>query len=196
MNFLTTDKDGGVSTMSRLFFAKHGKLLLVLLVSATLLPACGSGRKKYLAQIMPLVEQNDQIDAEVAKLPKVNAFEDPDYLRKLDGYIGSKQAILNRMEAMEPPFLMATVHAKLVQAMKDGIRYLQSEREKFTIAEQKMSQMPAPSPGQGSEEMEIIRQYESQSAAYQANMREQLMKQQYEKLYDDVKDELERAKKF
>jgi hypothetical protein len=44
--------------------------------------------------------------------------------------------------------------------------------------------------------MDIIREYHSQAAAYQADMKEQLMKQQYEKLYYEVKDELERAKKF
>ncbi len=182
--------------MTRLFPLCPKRLAFFLLALALALPACGSGRKKYLAQITPLLEQNDSVDAQVAKLAKVNAFEDPDYLSKLDGYIASKQSLLNQMEAMEPPFLMATVHAKLVQAMKNGIRYLQSEREKFIIAEQKMSQMPAPQPGPGSEEMEIIRQYDSQSAAYQATMREELMKQQYEKLYEEAKDELERAKRF
>jgi len=182
--------------MSRLFPVRPRNVALILLALAMALPACGSGRKKYLAQITPLLEQNDSVDAQVAKLPKVNAFEDPDYLRKLDSYIASKQSLLNQMEGMEPPFLMATVHAKLVQAMKNGIRYLQSEREKFSIAEQKMSQMPTLSHGPGSEEAEIIRQYESQSAAYQADMKEQLMKQQYDRLYEEAKDELERAKKF
>jgi hypothetical protein len=155
---------------------------------------CGSKRKKYLEQVMPLVEQNDSIDARVAQFPKVNAFEDPQYLSKLEGYIASKQAILKELESIEPPFLLATMHAKLIQAMKNGIRYLQSEHEKFMIAAQKMAENPPTT--DEPQEMEIIREYQSQTAAYQADMKEQLMKQQYEKLYWEVKDELERAKKF
>jgi hypothetical protein len=173
--------------------ARNRNLLLMFLIFLLLLPSCGSGRKKYLAEVMPLVEQNDAIDARVAQLPRVNAFQDPDYLTKLDSYIASKQAILNHFETMQPPFLMATTHAKLVQAMKNGVRYLQSEREKFMIAREKMSKLP---PAQDSDEFDVIREYQSQTAAYQADMMEQLMKQQYEKLYGEVREELERAGKF
>lgn len=167
---------------------------LVVFLATILLVGCGGKKKRYLEQVTLLVERNDSIDARVAKLPKVNAFEDPDYLTKLDADIAQKQAILGELESMDPPFLLATTHAKLVQAMKNGIRYLQSEREKFVIAAQKMSKNP-PRPDEPPE-MEIIREYQSQTAAYQANMKEQLMKQQYEKLYWEAKDELERAKKF
>ena len=98
---------------------------------------------------------------------------------------------------MEPPFLMAGTHARLIQAMKNGIRFLQSEREKFTIAAAKMAkQYPMQNRIRGTEEDEIIRQYQSQTAAYQADMKEQLMKKQYKRLYDEVKDELERASRF
>jgi hypothetical protein len=142
---------------------------------------------------MPLVEQNDTIDVRAARLPRVNAFKHPDYLPKLDGYIASKQGLLNQMRAMEPPFLMATTHARLLQAMENGIRYLQSEREKFIVAAERIAQLP---PSEGTMEEDLIREYQSQSAAYLVDMREQLMKQQYEKLYDEVKGELERAKKF
>lgn len=179
--------------MRRQILARAGGWILVLTASALLATGCGSGRKKYLAQVMPLIEQNDAIDARVAQLPKVNAFKHPDYLPKLDGYIASKQDILNQLNAMEPPFLMATTHARLLQAMENGIRYLQSEREKFIVAAERMAQMP---PSEGTMEDELIREYQSQTSAYLVDMREQLMKQQYEKLYGEVKDELERAKKF
>jgi hypothetical protein len=155
---------------------------------------CGGKKKRYLEKVTMLVEQNDSVDARVAQLPKINAFQHPDYLPKLEGYISTKQKILRELEATEPPFLLATMHAKLIQAMKNGIRYLQSEREKFLIAAQQMAKNP-PSSGEPLE-MDIIREYHSQAAAYQADMKEQLMKQQYEKLYYEVKDELERAKKF
>ncbi|MBI5116911.1 hypothetical protein HZA56_10600 [Candidatus Poribacteria bacterium] len=171
------------------------KWVILLLMALTLLPGCGHGRKKYLEQVVPIVEQNDAVDARFSQLPRINAFQDPNYLPTLDSCIGEKQGLLGRLEIMQPPFLMATTHAKLIQAMKNGIRYLQSEREKFVIAARKMAQMPPPVP-QGSEEMEIVREYQSQTSAYQADMREQLMKQQYEKLYDEVRDELERAKKL
>jgi hypothetical protein len=171
------------------------KWVILLLMMLTFLPGCGRGRKKYIEQVMPIVEQNDAVDTRFSQLPRINAFQDPDYLQKLDGYISEKQVLLGQLEATQPPFLMATTHAKLVQTMKNGIRYFQSEREKFVIAAHKEAQMPPPVP-QGSEEMEIIREYQSQTAAYQADMREQLMKQQYEKLYDEVRGELERAKKF
>ena len=105
----------------------------------------------------------------------------------------SKQALLSQMESVEPPFMMSTTHPKLLQARKNGIRYLQSEREKFIIAAEKMKQALAP---KVRDECEIIREYQSQTAAYHANIKEQLMKQQYRKLYDEVKGELERAAKF
>jgi hypothetical protein len=158
-----------------------------------LLPACGRGRKKYLQQVTSLIEQNDEIDAKFAGLPKVNPFADPNFLAKLDSYIASKNQLLNQVESMEAPFLLGTTHAKLVQAMKNGIRYFQSEREKFLIAAEKMSQMPSLD---GRDEFKIIQEYQAQTAAYQASMREQMMKQAYERLYYDVKDELERAAKF
>jgi hypothetical protein len=108
-----------------------------------------------------------------------------------------KQAILNQMQLVEPPFMMATTHNKLLIAMSNGIRYLQSEREKFIIAAEKMANAPQKQGGvRGFDEDDIIRQYYSQTAAYQADVREQLMKQQYEKLYDEVKGELGRAEKF
>ena len=176
---------------------RAGKWFLILAIAAMLLSACGGGRKKYLDTVLSLVEQNDRIDSKVAKLPKTNAYKDPDYLEKSDSYIGSKQALLGQLEIMEPPFLMAGTHARLIQAMKNGIRFLQSEREKFTIAAEKMAkQYPMQNYIKGTEEDEIIRQYQSQTAAYQADMKEQLMKKQYERLYDEVKDELERASRF
>jgi hypothetical protein len=183
--------------MFKITCVRAGKWLFILGIMAVTLSACGRGRKKYLDTIMPLVERNDMIDSQVAKLPRINAYKDPDYLTKLDGYIATKKALLNQMEAEEPPFLMATTHSRLLIAMKNGIRYLESEREKFTIAAQKMEQT-APLQGSihGSMEEDIIKQYQSQTAAYQANMKEQLMKQQYEKLYGEVKDELERASKM
>ena len=48
----------------------------------------------------------------------------------------------------------------------------------------------------GREEFEIIREYQSQTAAYQTSMKEQMMKKQYDKLYWEVKDELKRGAKF
>ena len=165
----------------------------VLLLAALMITGCGK-KKRYLERAQILIEQNDTVDARVAQLPKINAYEDPDYLRKLDGYIATKQQIQRELETLEPTFLLSTTHAKLVQAMKNGIRYLQSEREKYLIAAEKISKNP-PSAGD-SLEMDIIRDYQSQSAAYQADFKEQLMKQQYEKLYWDAKDELERAAKF
>lgn len=174
-----------------------GRWLFVLAIAVMLAPACGGGRKKYLDTVLSLVEQNDRIDAKIAKLPKTNAYKDPDYLEKIDSSIGSKQALLGQLEIMEPPFLMAGTHARLIQAMKNGIRFLQSEREKFTIAAEKMAkQYPMQNQIRGTEEDDIIRQYQSQTAAYQADMKEQLMKKQYERLYGEVKDELERASKF
>jgi hypothetical protein len=166
----------------------------VVLFGAAVVVGCGNKRKNYLDRVTLLVEQNDSVDARVERLPKVNTFKDPDYLSKLDGCIAAKQTIQRELEALKPPFLLATLHAKLIQAMKNGIRYLQSEREKFLIASEKMAKNPV-SPDEPPE-MEIIREYQSQSAAYQADMREQLMKQQYEKLYYEAIDELERAKKF
>ncbi|UCD59028.1 MAG: hypothetical protein JSV16_08005, partial [Candidatus Hydrogenedentota bacterium] len=106
--------------MSRLVPDHARSWIVVLAALAILLPACGRGRKKYLEQVTPLVEQNDMIDARFAELPKVNAYKNPDYLPRLDGYIASKQALLNQMEAVQPPFLMTTTHAKLVQSMKNG----------------------------------------------------------------------------
>lgn len=166
--------------------------MFLILIAALMLLGCGA-KKRYLEQVNMLVEQNDSIDTRVSKLPKVNAFKDPEYFPKLESCISSKQRILSELEAIKPPFLLATMHAKLIQAMKNGIRYLQSEREKFLIAAKQMEQNP-PSPDE-QPEMEVIREYQSQAAAYQADMKEQLMKQQYEKLYYEVKDELERANK-
>ncbi len=180
--------------MSVVRYRRPITLLLIAAFAAASAAGCSGAKKKYLAQVTVLLEQNDAIDARVAQLPKVNAFKDPEYRNKLDGYIASKQNILRQLEAMEPPLLISTTHAKLVQAMKNGIRYLQSEREKFDIAAKKMAENP---PREGEpQEMEIIREYQSQSAAYQASMREQLMKQQYQNLYFEAKDEFEQAKKF
>lgn len=180
--------------MVRLGSYRLRRWIVVLAALAMLSPACGSKRKRYLGQIMPLIEMNDAVDAKVAKLPKINAYKDPNYLQKLDSYIAQKQVLLSEMEAVEPPFLMSSTHPKLLQAMQNGIRYLQSEREKFMIAARKMQQTP---PSQHRyDELGIIKEYQSQTSAYQANMREQLMKQQYERLYYDVKDALERAQKF
>jgi len=167
--------------------------ILTLIITAMLLPACGGGRKKYLERVLPLIEQNDAIDAKFRELPKFNPLADPDFLSKLDSYIVSKRMLLNQIEATEAPMFLGTTHAKLVQAMKNGVRYLESEREKHMIALEKMSEMPDQD---GRIEFEIIQEYQSQTAAYQASMKEQMMKQQYEKLYYDVKDELERAQKF
>jgi hypothetical protein len=160
-----------------------------------LLAACGGPRRKYLEQVMPLVEKNDVVDSKVARLPKVNAFKYPDYLEKLDSYIAQKQALRAHMEIVEPPFLMATTHNRLLVAMNNGIRYLQAEREKFIVVAAKMQKMPAWQKGiHGSDEFDIIREYQSQTSAYQVDFREQMMKQQYEKLYGQVKTELARAK--
>ena len=152
---------------------RNTKLGLVVLCAALLLPGCGGKKKRYFEQVSVLIEQNDAIDARAAQLPKINAFKDPDYQPKLEGYIASKQNILRQLETLEPPFMISTTHAKLIQAMKNGIRYLQSEREKFLIAAQRMAESPK-KPGEP-QEMEIIREYQSQAAAYQADMKEQLM---------------------
>ena len=179
--------------MSRTVRHAARRWILLLIVASMLLPACGRARKKYLAQIMPLIEQNDAIDAEFARLPKFNRLADPHFLSKIDSYIASKNMLLNQIEAVEPPMLLGTTHPKLIQAMKNGIRYLQSEREKYMIALDKMSQMPEQD---GRIEFEIIQEYQAQTAAYQASMKGQMMKQQYERLYYEVKDELERAQKL
>lgn len=175
-------------------FDKTFRWMFILFLTTLLASGCGKGRKKYLEQVTVIIEQNDAIDARVAQLPELDTFKDPDYLTKLDGYIASKQKLLNQLETIEPPLLVSTTHSKLIQAMKNGIRYLQSEREKFLLAAEKMSQIPA-APHER-DEFEIIREYQSQTAAYQADIGEQLMKQQYWKLYDEVKEELERAKRF
>lgn len=172
--------------------SKYLRWIFFLMVLALMLSSCGSQRKKYLSQVTPIVEQNDMLDARVAELPKVNAFKDSDYLMKLDSYIAAKKAMLTRIEALEPPFMLSATHTKLIQAMNNGIRYLQSEREKFVIAQEQMSKTPT----SGRTEDEIIQEYYSQTAAYQADMKEQLMKQQYERLYEEVKDELERARRL
>ncbi|NQU08522.1 MAG: hypothetical protein HQ583_08170 [Candidatus Abyssubacteria bacterium] len=183
--------------MIRSHFRWTGKWMVCLAAVSMALAASGCSNRKYLDQVMPLVEKNDQVDTRVAKLPKVNPFKHPDYLTKIDGYIATKQAIYAQLELIEPPFMMATTHNRLLVAMRNGIRYLQSEREKFSIAAEKIKTVPpAGRIVQGSEEMEVIREYYSQTSAYQASMREQMMKQQYEKLYYQVKDELERASRF
>lgn len=183
--------------MIRSHFRRIAKWMVCLAVVSMAFAASGCSNRKYLDQVMPLVEKNDQVDARAAKLPKVNAFKDKIFLTKIDGYIATKQAIYAQLELMEPPFMMATTHNRLLVAMRNGIRYLQSEREKFIIAAEKIKTVPpAGKMVQGSEEMQVIREYYSQTAAYQVNMREQMMKQQYEKLYYEVKDELERASKF
>lgn len=183
--------------MIRSHFHRAGKWTICLAAVSMALAASGCSNTKYLDQVMPLVEKNDQVDARVAKLPKVNAFKDPEYSTKIDGYIATKQAIYAQLEFIEPPFMMATTHNRLLVAMRNGIRYLQSEREKFIIAAEKIKTTPpAGRIVQGSNEMEIIREYYSQTSAYQVDMREQMMKQQYEKLYYQVKDELERAGRF
>jgi hypothetical protein len=166
--------------------------LLVLVAFA--LCACG-GKKRYLQQVMPLIEQNDAVDSHVAKLPRINAYKDPDYLTKLDSYIRAKESLRAEMELIEPPFLLSTTHTKLLQAMQNGIRYLYSEREKYVIAAAKIAKT-APRRAGEREEFGIIRDYQSQTAAAQANMKEQLMKQQYFRLYDEVKDELARAQRL
>lgn len=182
--------------MIRFGFTRTARRVVPIIALALLLNACGS-REKYLDQVLPGVKKNDEVDSRVARLPKVNAYKDPKYLEKLDGYIAVKQAILKQMQLVEPPFLMATTHNKLLIAMRNGIRYLQSEREKFIIAAEKMAKASEGQRGvRGFDEDDIIKQYYSQTAAYQADVREQLMKQQYEKLYDEVKGELRRAEKF
>ena len=160
-----------------------------------LFSACGGKRKRYFENMARLVEMNDLVDSRVAKLPRTNAFKYPDYLPKLDGCISQKETIRGEMQIMEPPFLVSPTHEKMLVAMNNGIRYLKSEREKFMIAAEQMEKT-APRTHRGRDEFEIIREYQSQAASYQANMKEQLMKQQYERLYWDAKDELERAEKF
>lgn len=184
--------------MIRSHFRRTAKWMVCLAAVSMALAASGCSNRKYLDHVMPLVEKNDQVDARAAKLPKVNPFKHPDYLTKLDGYIATKQAIYAQLELIKPPFMMATTHNRLLVAMRNGIRYLQSEREKFVIAAEKIRTTPPAIDKwtQGSDEMEIIREYYSQTAAYQVNMKEQMMKQQYEKLYYEVKDELERASRF
>ncbi len=170
------------------------KWMVCVIALSLLFSGCGA-KKKYLDQVMALVERNDQVDAKVAQLPKMNAFKDPDYLRKLDGYITQKEMIRGQALALEPPFLMKATHNKLEIALNNGIRYLRSEREKFVIAAEKMRKTVPKAP-RGREEFEIIREYQSQTAAYQVSMKEQMMKKQYDRLYWDAKDELERAAKF
>ena len=163
--------------MTRFGFTRVGRFVIALAALAMLLNACG-GRKKYFDQIMLYVEKNDEVDSRVAKLPKVNAYKYPDYLRKLDSYITAKQTLLNQMQLVEPPFLLSSTHNKLLIAMRNGIRYLQSEREKFVIAAEKIETVPEwqGSP-QGREEYDVIKQYYSQTSAYQADVREQMRKQ-------------------
>ena len=135
------------------------------------------------------------VDAKVAKLPTTNTFKDPEYLEKVDAYIAQKQSLWGQMQLIEPPFMQATVHNKLLIAMNNGIRYLQSEREKFVIAAEKMRKTVPKAP-RGREEYEIIKEYQSQTASYQANIKEQMMKKQYDRLYWEAKDELERISKL
>lgn len=179
--------------MNRTSFMATGKCVACFVALSMLLSACGA-KRKYFEEVMMHVERNDQIDARVAKLPKMNAFKDPDYLRKLDGYIEQKEMIRAQVLIMEPPFLMKATHNKLEIALNNGIRYLYSEREKFVIAAEKIKRTTPKTPGR--EEFEIIREYQSQTAAYQTSMKEQMMKKQYDKLYWEVKDELKRGAKF
>jgi hypothetical protein len=180
--------------MNRTSPAPFAKWIVCLVALSLPLSGCGA-KERYLEQTMALIERNDQVDAKVAQLPKINAFKDPGYLRKLDGYITQKEMIRGQVLALEPPFLMKTTHNKLEIALNNGIRYLRSEREKFAIAAEKMRKTVPKAP-RGREEYEIIKEYQSQTAAYQVDMKEQMMKKQYERLYWDVKDELERAAKF
>jgi hypothetical protein len=172
-----------------------GRWIAFVVAVSILVSACGGKRKRYFEQVTILIETNDKIDAKVAKLPKINAFRDPDYLEKLDSYIVQKENIRGTLQTLEPPFMLASTHNKLLIAMNNGIRYLYSEREKFIIADEKMKRTVPKAP-RGREEYEIIKEYQSQTAAYQADAREQLMKKQYDRLYWEAKDELERAKKF
>ncbi len=181
--------------MFRSGLARTGKWIVFLGALSILLSSCGGKRKKYFEQVMPLVEMNDAIDARVARLPKMNVYKDPNYLQKLEGYIAQKEAIRGQMETMEPPFLVASTHSKLLVAMNNGIRYLRSERKKFLVAGQNM-QKTVPRAMGDREEFEIIREYQSQAAGYQVSMKEQMMKKQYERLYYEAKDELERAGKI
>jgi hypothetical protein len=181
--------------MSRRNLFRVGKWIACVAALSVLISACGGKRKRYFEQITILIEMNDKVDAKVAKLPKTNAFKDPDYLEKLDSYIVQKENIRGKIEVLEPPFMLASTHEKLRVAMNNGIRYLYSEREKFIIAEEKMKRTVPKAP-RGREEFEIIKEYQSQTASYQADLKEQMMKRQYDRLYWDAKDELERAKKF
>ena len=181
--------------MSRVNIFRIGRWIACAAAVLVLISACGGKRKRYFEQVTILVETNDNVDVQVAKLPTINAFKYPDYLQKLDGYIVQKENIRGKMHALEPPFLVASTHNKLLIAMNNGIRYLYSEREKFIIAEEKMKRTVPKAP-RGREEFEIIKEYQSQTAAFQASAREQLMKKQYDRLYWEAKDELERAKKF
>ena len=182
--------------MNRFAFARVATFVIALATLAMLLNSCG-GRKRYFDQMTSYVEKNDEIDSRVAKLPRVNAYKHPDYLQKLDSYIAAKQTILSQMQLVEPPFLLSSTHNKLLIAMRNGIRYLQSERQKFIIAAEKIKTVPEwQGSAQGREEYDVIKEYYSQSSAYQADFREEMMKQQYEKLYEEAKDELARARKF
>jgi hypothetical protein len=181
--------------MSRALLFRVETWIIYIAAVSMLIPACGGKRKKYFEEVTILIEMNDKVDANVAKLPRINAFKDPDYLEKLDRYIVQKENIRGKMEVLEPPFMLESTHKKLLVAMNNGIRYLYSEREKFLIAEEKMKKTVPKAPRER-EEFEIIREYQSQTAAFEANAREQLMKRQYDRLYWDAKDELERAKKF
>jgi hypothetical protein len=183
--------------MTRIGFARAGRFFVALIALALLLSACGGKRKRYIDQITIFMTKNEEIDSRVAKLPRVNAYKYPDYLPKLDSYIAGKQTLLSQIELIEPPFLLSTTHNKLIIAMKNGIRYLQSEREKFIIAAEKIKSVPEwQGSAHGREEYDIIKQYYSQTSAYQADIKEQMMKQQYERLYDEVREELGRAAKF
>jgi hypothetical protein len=183
--------------MTRFHLPRAGRWALMLIVLALLMGGCAGKRRRYVEQIMVYVEKNDEIDSRVAQLPKVNAYKDPDYLQKLDSYIKGKQVLMTQMESVEPPFLMSTTHNKLLIAMRNGIRYLQSERQKFLTAAKKMATMPKKrGSSQGREEFEIINEYYSQTSAYQADFREEMMKQQYERLYEQAKEELRRAQRI
>lgn len=174
----------------RMTCARPGRGLLGLLA---LLLAAGCGRAAAFDDFArDICRRNDAVDAEARKLPRQDILADAAYLEKVDALVRDKMRLKAEVDAAQPPFSRSELRSKLSIALNNSIRYLRALRAQYEIARQEMDvvqdQGPENPHALGAEE--AIQQVIGQRSILRVDPREVLMKQQYDKLYGEVRAEL------
>ena len=166
---------------------------VALLLLAIVVAGCGR-IAAYDEWARNVCERNDAIDQRAKRiLPRKDILADVQFVEKVDELVAAKTQLKDEVDAHQPPFSRAALRSKMSVALNNSIRYLRSLKAQYQVGQKEMAAVKDHDAARGRLDATVddtIQELIGQRAAYRTDPREIMMKQQYDKLYAEVRAEL------